>query len=112
MLNGLRKITAAGTSAIALSGSIASGGSAEMVSLTVHLSTAAPTSAGSLTVTLNAHAGSTYDTVLSSVSMVGVTDLLYRPTAPVYLEGSDAIDVAYTNPDARTYGAQLTVRDL
>ncbi len=112
MLNGLRKITATGTSAIALSGSAASGGSAEMVSLTVHLGSSAPTSAGSLTVTLNAHAGSTYDTILSSVSMVGVADYLYIPTRAVYLEGGDAVDVAYTNPDARTYGAQLTVRDL
>lgn len=105
------KINATGAAAIATSATVPAGESYSLISMTVHLSTA-PTTAGSLTVTIDANAGAVYDTVIYSVdpSTGSVTDILYQPTYPLICEGGDIIKVAYANADGRTYGVQLTLK--
>jgi hypothetical protein len=102
----LSKTNATGSAAISASASITT--ASRLMSVTLHLSSA-PTTAGSLTVTLNANAGAGYDTLLLSQSLVGITDLVWQPDADILLESGDAIDTAYANTDGRTYGIQITV---
>lgn len=100
---------AQGGAAIALTGPVPAGAAYRLMSVALHLS-AAPASAGSLTVTLDSAAGGNYDTLLQSASMVGVTDYVWQPDTDLILYGGDAVDVAYANPDARVYGVQITLK--
>lgn len=79
--------------------------------MTLHLS-AAPVTSEVLTITLNANDGVAYDTVLLSqdLSANAVVDLLWLPSAPVLCENGDAIDIAFTNTDVRTYGLRIVAR--
>lgn len=104
MSRALLVLTATGSAAISSTYTNVGVGSIE--SIAVHLSSA-PTSAGSLTVTLDAKAGAAYDTLLKTESMVGVTDLYIRFDPPQRLVAGDKIVIAYTNPDSRTYGLQV-----
>jgi len=107
--SGGRPVLAVGTGSAAIAVSsvaVAAGTSQRLTAVTVHLS-AAPTTAGSLTIILNANAGAAYDTLLYSVSMVGVTDLLWQPDQDIYLVAGSAIDVAYANADGRTFGVEI-----
>lgn len=92
----------------AIDASAVSSGDSRLVSVTVHLS-AAPTSAGSLTITLDANSGAAYDTLFLSQSMISCTDLVFMPDTDFFLEDGDAIDVVYSNPDSKTYGVQITL---
>ena len=85
----------------------------ELVSVTCQFS-AAPTTAGSLTITLNARGGAAYDVLLYTVdpSTTALTDIVWWPDSSTFLEGGDAIDVAYTNTDTRTYGVQITAAEV
>ncbi len=95
------------SAAIALSAAVPTASRRRLVSVTVHFAVA-PSSAGSLTITLNDAAGAAYDTILVSANMIGVTDYFYAPTTvDILLNAGDSIDVAYANPDGRTYGAQV-----
>lgn len=78
----------------------------KMMSVSVHLN-AAPTSAGSVTVTLNNNLGAAYDLLLNTQSMIAVTDYLWQPDYDVWLLPGDSLDIAYANPDSKTFG--LTV---
>ncbi len=82
-------------------------------SITCHFS-AAPTTAEDFVVTLDALAGTAYDTVLARVDPSTLTDganIVYRPDDGLLLcEAGDAIDVAYTNTDGNTYGLRICVR--
>ncbi|MBU1173445.1 MAG: hypothetical protein KKD44_28075 [Proteobacteria bacterium] len=69
----------------------------------------APAAAANLTITLNAVATAPYDTLLSTASMVGLTDYVWFPNGDLWLAGGDSIDVAYANADARTYGVTITM---
>lgn len=100
------KTDTSGSGAIDVSAT--SSGDSRLVSVTVHLS-AAPTSAGSLTIVLNANSGSAYDTTFLSQSMVSCTSLVFMPDGDIFLEDGDAIDVDYSNPDSKTYGVQITL---
>ncbi|MFC2031554.1 hypothetical protein ACFLWA_12615, partial [Chloroflexota bacterium] len=54
-----------------------------------------------------------YDTVLLSqdLSAGSVTDLLWKPTdGPLLCETGDAIDIAWTNTEARTYGLRVVTQ--
>ena len=82
-----------------------------IVSVELHLS-AAPTSAGSITVTHNPSGGAAYDTVLNSQSLVGVTNYVWMPTNDLYLVGDDTLSVAYINTDTRTYGLTVTLENV
>lgn len=97
------------TGAAAIATSYAPAAPAYLENITVHLS-AAPTTAGSLTIKLNANDGAAYDTVLLSQSMVGLTDFMYQPDRPILIESGDAIDVAYANADTKTYGLRIVTR--
>jgi hypothetical protein len=97
------------TGAAAIATSYAPAAPAYLENITVHLS-AAPTTAGSLTITLNANDGAAYDTLMRSESMVGLTDFVYQPDRPILIENGDAIAVAYANADTKTYGLRIVAR--
>lgn len=93
------------TGAAAIASTLAPGVAFRLLAIRLHFS-AAPTSAGSLTATLDAEDGAAYDHVLINQSMVSVTDKQWIFGEGYEFEDSDEIDVAYTNPDSRTYGLQ------
>ena len=103
------RITDAGGGAVAVSAEVPAGMAYRVISVGAHFS-AAPTTAGSLTVTLDAKEGSEYDTLLQTASMVGITDWLWQPDQDLILVAGDQVDVAYANPDARTYGVRVTLK--
>ena len=94
--------------AIALS--FAPGAVFRLVRVTVHFNIA-PTTSENLTVTLNNLAGAAYDTVLRSVnpSVGAITNVSFEFDDQQVFKNGDQIDVAYTNTDARTYGAEIVV---
>jgi len=80
--------------------------------VTVHLS-AAPTTAGDLTVTLDAADGAAYDTVLFRIDPsadAGATDIVFSPLVPIPCAGGDAIVVAYANANGVTHGTRIVAR--
>ena len=97
---------ATGNAAIALS--LVLPGTCKLIQVRCHFS-AAPVSAGSFTVTLNAGAGAAYDTLLYSrdPSVGSLTDLVIEFGDEHIYEANDEIDVVYANPDGRTYGVAL-----
>jgi hypothetical protein len=104
------KINATGAAAIAASMTVPAGRAYRLISVSVKFS-AAPTTSESLTITLDANAGAAYDALLYTInpSLLATTVICWFPDQPLYLEGGDAIDVAFTNTDTRTYGVQITV---
>lgn len=104
------KVNGTGAASIATSMTVPTGQTFRLLSVTVNLNVA-PTTSEDLTITLNANAGAAYDTLLYSLdpSAASVTDILWTPDVLVLLEGGDAVDVAWFNSDARTYGVQITV---
>lgn len=103
------RFTGTGGAAVAVTGEVPSGQCYRVVSVTAHFS-AAPVSAGSLTVTLDAADGSDYDTLLQTESMIGLTDYVWLPNQDYMILGGDAVRVAYANPDNRTYGVRVTLK--
>ena len=105
------KVNVTSAVAIAASVTVPAGDTYQLVSVTMHADAAASTSED-FTITLDAHAGAAYDTLLYSLdlSAASTVDLLWQPDEPLLLEGGDAIDVAFTNTDTDTYGVQITVR--
>lgn len=85
----------------------------EVVSVTVKFS-AAPTTAQNLTITLDSDAGNEFDTLLYSVdpSVGSVTSIVWWPDEPFYLHPGDALKLAYTNTDTRTYGVTVTLKGV
>ena len=104
------KVNGTGAVAIATTMTVPAGMTYQVISVSCKFSTA-PTTSEAFTITLDANAGAAYDTVLYTVdpSTTAVTSLVWQPEGPLYLEGGDAVDVAYTNTDTRTYGVQITV---
>lgn len=84
----------------------------QLVSVSCKFS-AAPTTSEDFTITANLAAGSTYDVLLYSVdpSASSLTDLVWLPDAPMWFYRGDAIDVAYTNTDTKTYSVQVTLKE-
>jgi hypothetical protein len=105
------KVNGTGAVAIATSLTVPADQTYELVSVTCAFNVASATSEN-FTITLNANAGAAYDVLLYTVdpSVASLTSLLWQPDEPVLLEAGDAIDVAYANSDARTYGLQITAR--
>lgn len=98
---------ATGAAALALSTTMAS--HFRLKEVTVHFNTA-PTTAGNLTLTLNATDGAAYDTVIRKRDPAadGATDYSFEFEGDGLLcENGDEIDVAYANADARTYGVRI-----
>ncbi len=99
---------ATGATAIALSTTLTADGILDHV--TIKFNTA-PTTAGNITLTLNANDGAAYDTVLLTVDPSdGRTSIFWQPDEDLTLESGDELDLAYTNADGRTYGARIVVR--
>ncbi len=103
--------SATGAAAIALSTAMAQ--QFRLVCVTVHLSTA-PTTAGALTVTLNANDGAAHDTLLYSQdpSSPASTDIVWIPDNDLLFEPSDEIDVAYANANSRIYGVRIVCEEV
>jgi len=70
-----------------------------------------PATSEELVVTLNAYAGSAYDTVISRTNMNGVDDL-YEDFDNMKLVAGDSVDFAWTNTNTVTYGLVMTYRRL
>lgn len=104
------KVNGTGTGAIATSHTVPAGKTHRLMSVSCHWNVA-PTTSEDFTVTLDANAGAAYDVLLYSLdpATVGVADIYWQPNQPIYLEGGDAVDVAFANSDNRTYGVQVTV---
>jgi len=105
------KTNATGSAAINTSMAVPAGDHYRLGSVSLHLSVA-PTTSENFTVTLDAHAGPTYDTLLYTIDLAAaaVTNLVWMPDEELFLEGGDEIDVAYANSDGRTYGVQITAK--
>jgi hypothetical protein len=107
-------VVTAGTGDEAISVSYAPGKSFWLDAVTVHLSSA-PTTAGDLTVTLDAGGGSVYDIVLFQVDPStgsGMTDIVYTPSVSILCTEDDAIVVEYANSDSKTYGTRIVTREI
>jgi len=104
------KVNVTGAAAIAASVTVPASDTYQLISVTMHADAAATTSEN-FTVTLDANAGAAYDTLLYALdlSAASTVDLLWQPDVPLFLEGGDAVDVAFANSDTDTYGVQITV---
>ena len=82
-----------------------------LVSVSVNFDLA-PTTSENLTITLDDAHGNDYDLLLYTldVSAGATTDILWQPDEELMLVGGDAVDVAFVNTDARTYGLVYTVK--
>lgn len=103
------RINATGAGAVAAVATVPVGQCYRLLSVAAHFS-AAPTSAGSLTITLDSADGGDYDVLLHTASMVGLTDYVWIPDQDICIIGNDAIRVAYSNPDASVYGVRITLK--
>ncbi len=101
------------TGAVAMAASFTVVRACRLLGVTVKFS-AAPTSSENLTITKNANAGAAYDVVLGSVdpSVGSLTSVVWEPQQEIWLEPGDSVDVAYTNTNTRTYGTQITLREV
>ncbi len=72
----------------------------------------APITAENFTITVDDANGNNFDVLLYTldVSAGATTDILWQPDEELMLVPGDAIDVAYTGSDARTYGLVYTVK--
>ena len=98
----------------AIAASIAPGVPFQLLGFELALNTA-PSTSEDFTVTKNAGLGAAYDVELYSkdLSDGSVTDLIYYFDVPIKCHNKDdAIDFAYTNTDARTYGLTVYWRAL
>jgi hypothetical protein len=100
-----------GTGAAALSETVSPGDGYRILAVMLHLS-AAPTTAESVTVTFDSSAGSSYDTILNSQGMAGVTDYVWMPSNDLYLVNADALAVAFTNTDTNTWGLTVLLENV
>jgi len=75
--------------------------------LRIHIS-AAPTTAGSFTLTLNSVDGADHNLVVYSIdpSTASTTDVFNNDLDLLLLAG-DALNIAYANADGRTIGVQM-----
>jgi hypothetical protein len=76
-------------------------------SILVHIDTA-PTTAGTLTVTLDSGRGSSYDTIVYARDLLGVTDIAYTGI-DFPLDVGDRLRASYANANHRTIGVRLVL---
>ena len=84
---------------------------ARLISVTVNFDIA-PTTSENLTLTYNSANGNDYDLLLYTldVSAAATTDILWQPDEELMFVPGDALDVAYTGTDGRTYGLEFTAK--
>ncbi len=107
----INKLSATGTGAISASHVVT--GNERLTSVILHFNVA-PTTSQAFTIKLNANAGDAYDTLLATVNPAdeALTDYVYIPDGDLYLKDGDAIDLAFTNTDGKTYGVQITTENV
>jgi hypothetical protein len=105
------KMPFSGTGAITRSMTVPADHSYRLISVSCNFNLA-PTTSENLTITLDDANGNPYDLLLYTldVSAGATTDILWQPDEELMLVGGDAIDVAFVNSDARTYGLLYTVK--
>lgn len=105
----LTKINETVTGAVALAEKITITRATRLISLTLKFNTA-PTTAGNITISVDALAGAAYDYQIGAVvDPTTKTTVEVRPTTEVWLETGDVLQVDYANPDGRTIGLQTTL---
>ena len=104
-------MNAAGNGAITSIMDVPDGLVYRLISVSVNFNLA-PTTSENLTITLDDAYGNAYDLLLYTldVSAGATTDILWQPDEELMLVGGDAIDVAFVNSDARTWGLLYTVK--
>lgn len=72
----------------------------------LHLS-AADTNGETLTLTSDADKGASWDTLVYSKIMTGVTDIIYFPDIPIPFQRKDILKFAWTNTGAKTWALEI-----
>jgi len=105
------KFSTEGDGAIAATATVPIGESYRLASVSCRFS-AAPTTSENFTITLNANAGATFDVLLYSLDPAAAAtySIMYYPDEEMFLEGGDAIDVAFANTDNRHWAVQITAK--
>lgn len=78
----------------------------ELIGVTIKYS--ADPGAENLIITYNAGNGDTYDVVLKTQAMSGVTSFWWSPDNKFYVGPADTIDFAQANGNTVTYGLEVT----
>lgn len=96
------------TGAAALSERLEVGEPTKITWVGVHFS-AAPTTSENLVIRRDADAGAAYDVALVTVNpaSAGATDVYWEPDEPFYLSPGDAVGVAFTNTDTKTWALTI-----
>ena len=105
------KMNAAGNGAITSVMDVPEGDVYRLISVSCNFNLA-PTTSENFTITLDDAYGNAYDLLLYTldVSAGATTDILWQPDEELMLVGGDAVDVAFVNSDARTWGLLYTVK--
>lgn len=93
------------TGGAALSVTVAPGCPWRLDSMRIKLASAGLS--GTLTLTMNAIAGGTYDVLLLSQAMIAVTDLVWFPERDLIFTSGDELIVAWANANTITYGIEV-----
>lgn len=104
----LHLYSSATTSTAALNHNVAAGSVKEILEVRVHLS--ASVSSGTLATKIDAATGTYWDVVLDSGDLANKTDYVFRPTRPIVLKATDALNVSFANPGAKTWGVEVIWR--
>lgn len=96
---------AAATGSAALSETFTPTNQAYLTNVRLHLNSAATQEA--FTVYIDSARGAAYDTVLYTVSLVGVTDVSWVPSGRVLINAGDVVTLTWTNTDTRTWGTEI-----
>ena len=73
-------------------------------------SSAAPSTAGDLVITLDSNSGANYDVALISIDPSqhpAVQDFVYTPDSPLLCVSGDQINISYTNTNGLTWGLRV-----
>lgn len=60
-----------------------------------------------MTISLDAAAGTAYDTVIFTQDMTLVTDLYFQPEQQINLKPNDGIKISWANAGGKTYGLEV-----
>ena len=98
------------TGNVAIATTVAPSGAWRLDMIKLHLNGAG--AAANLTVTMDAVAGGTYDTVLFTQDMTLVVDLVWIPDNDLIFTAGDEIDVAWANAGGKIYGLEVYITRL
>ena len=98
------------TGNIAIATTVAPSGAWRLDMVKIHLNGAG--GAGNLTITMDAIAGGTYDTVLLTQDMTAVVDMVWLPDNELLFTAGDEIDIAWANAGGKIYGLEVYITRL